>query len=288
MGITINAAGQFLNNGQVTTYTTAQLAAMGLPVTADEANWNPTQWEQYWQQHITNAWAAGHHGQSMPQDQTIMVVTPGDCQWNIAKGAGADPVTTAYSTNPQISNPDLIHPGDIEFVSPTTKFATTTTYAGGHSYEYDNTGIFANQTFADTPASTTYGKGNFGPVTGSVDAYLNSIPGDPHQIGTGDYYTALKNLILDPNWGTIDSKGSSSDSGNYGRQIILNEYFNKNFSNPAQAKSAGVELKVSLGLGTEGTPTTSDGVPTFSANKGLTPDQQNLVTQIDQASGLSA
>jgi hypothetical protein len=245
MGITINAAGQFLSaNGQVTTYTTAQLADMGLPVTADKADWNATQWKSYWHLHITTAWAAGHHkGQSMPKNQTIEIVTPGDCQWKIATDAGASPVETAYQGTDGIwlngqfqSNPDLIHPGDIEFVAPTTKYTETKVVIGTDPKtgapiygEWNNTDIFANQT------RTAAAKGDLSKV--NVANYLRTL-----QTGATNPTRALATLLLGPDWGT------SSDPGNTGRRTILDQYFS-GFQPGEERIAAGEDLKKALGLG---------------------------------------
>jgi hypothetical protein len=298
MGITINAAGLFLNsNGQVTTYTAAQLVGWGLP--ANQAHWSAAQWQQY----IDHEWAASHprdKNGGPPPNQTITVVTTGDCQWNIATGDGANPVKTAYSMNPQFSNPDLIYPGNIEFVAPTTTYgvsANPTSPSGG----VDNTAIFGNATFLDA-ALHGEGDGNLTGVTASVYKYLQSLPKDPNQ-----RRSALINLLLLTNW--------ASDSAGYsGRQIIIQQYLQIMVKAGVNLKTAVTDLKDMLGLPTAeptiyngkltpggpipGTPTYSPAIQnqivTTLENRGVNSDDAklaasnaaNLAAQIDSTAAM--
>jgi hypothetical protein len=274
MAVRINADGYFLDpNGKVST-------------TIDQSN------HATWKQFIDQAWTQDHPNDKSggPQNQTIMVVQPGDCQWTIALQAGADPALTAYggngtTYNAQFSNPDLIHPGDIEFVSPTTVYAVTpassgTPASGGTpaipgAPAHDNADIFANQTLADTAAEQSSGNydpnNKADPVNQSVAGYVGSFPANPSLS-----YQALINTINGPDWGDREKMG------NYGRQIILDDYFAT--INPADRAQQAQQLKTDLGLGTS---TTSEGKTTYSDKTDLAPDQKNLLAEINSAAGIS-
>jgi hypothetical protein len=273
MAVRIDAEGYFLDpNGQRST-------------TIDQSD------HDKWKKRIDDAWAAGHPGQSAPPGtQTIMVVQQGDCQWTIALQAGASPTQAAYKGSDGVwlngqymSNPDLIHPGDIEFLPKSTTYAVTpasdpTPANGGvpaipGAPAHDNTDLFVGQvtTAAGNDSLKSSDKSN--PVVQSVDSYVGSFPNDP-SLGL----QALSNM-LKVDWGTNDS----------GRQVALDDYF-KGLTEKGTKKEdlmrEGDQLKVDMGLGVWMTPG-SDGKPTYSDRANLTQAQQHLVSQINEAAGIT-
>jgi hypothetical protein len=111
------------------------------------------------------------------------------------------------------------------------------------------------------------------PVVQSVDTYVASFPTD------GRHHSQAVYNVITANWGKPD------DEGRYGRQIVLDDYF-QGIKDPNLRVQEADQLKVDLGLGQWMTPT-SNGTPTYGDNGGLSADEANLVTQINEAAGIS-
>lgn len=160
-------------------------------------------------QTIDAAWRRNNPGEnppSVPEEQTIMIVQDGDCQWTIAEAAGADPRTTAYQMNEQFANPDLIHRGDVVFVDATTQWGAGTSGV--------NVGLYGDKVYHDTN-NVAMGPGpdynqQFAGITGDIGAYIQSIPPEFRQ-------ATMEALILDYQW-------SPGDEGGHGRQLTIEAY----------------------------------------------------------------
>lgn len=114
----------------------------GFRLSAAEGN-DPASVQRRWDRILAD-WQKTHgrNGEGPPPGTTIMEVRRGDCQWTIAEGAGADPVTTYQQLNDQFENPHLIHEGDIVFVDRSTTLAVSTDHNGQY---VDNIDMFRDQ-----------------------------------------------------------------------------------------------------------------------------------------------
>jgi hypothetical protein len=71
---------------------------------------------------VVEAWKKNNPNDTDGPDKgiTTMEVEDGDCQWDIFAGSGANEYRNYNTVNKHISDPDLIHKGDIIFVDKTT------------------------------------------------------------------------------------------------------------------------------------------------------------------------